>query len=99
MTSIARRIALILIMLSSAPSFAQQSQTPSSPENAGSSSGTAPENRGSTGWTGHQGETYTTGSGTPADQNSAAAADQPLTATGKDLEGPPTRFPANKTPE
>lgn len=31
--------------------------------------------------------------------NSEAAKDQPLMATGVDLKGPPTRFPANKTPE
>lgn len=99
MTPTARRMALILVALSSTPSFAQQSQTPPSPENSGSHSGTTPENRGSTGWTGHQRETTTTGSATSTDQNSAAAADQPLTATGKDLNGPPARFPANKTPE
>ncbi len=31
--------------------------------------------------------------------NSEAAKDQPLTATGVDLKGPPTRFPANQTPQ
>lgn len=31
--------------------------------------------------------------------NSEAAKDQPLMATGSDLKGPPTRFPANQTPE
>lgn len=31
--------------------------------------------------------------------NSEAAKDQPLMATGVDLKGPPTRFPANQTPE
>jgi hypothetical protein len=31
--------------------------------------------------------------------SSATAKDQPETATGLDLKGPPTKLPANKTPE
>jgi len=46
----------------------------------------------------------TTGSGANAGTNdptpnSEAAKDQPLMATGVDLKGEPTRFPANKTPQ
>ncbi len=51
-----------------------------------------------------KGTAATTGSGAnPATNdstpNSEAAKDQPLMATGVDLKGEPTRFPANKTPE
>ena len=47
-----------------------------------------------------KGTAGTTGSGaSDASPNSEAAKNQPLTATGVDLKGEPTRFPANKTPE
>jgi hypothetical protein len=42
------------------------------------------------------------GIGDPAYQaarDAESAKTQPLTATGEDLNGPPIRFPANKTPE
>lgn len=41
---------------------------------------------------------HTTGSGSGAVANPSPA-NQPLMATGQDLKGPPTRFPANNTPE
>ena len=66
------------------------------------SSGTSPGGMGSSGWTGGTGgahigtsNSHTTGAAPP----SAPSGDPPLTATGEDLKGPPTRFPANKTPE
>jgi hypothetical protein len=69
------------------------------------SSGTAPQGMGSSGWSGGTGGSHigtsnslTTGS-TPREAASDSAADQPEMATGEDLKGPPTQFPANKTPE
>lgn len=90
-------------------SFAQNSnppaatmEQPANPPHA-SGSGTNPEGMGSTGWTGgSRGQTNdsatTTGQSTGA-RDSEAAKDQPPMATGKDLQGPPTQFPAGKTPE
>jgi hypothetical protein len=75
------------------------------------SQGTAPEGMGSTGWTGGTGGSHigtsnsqtkgeTTGSGSAASSSDPETAkNQPEMATGVDLKGPPTRFPANKTPE
>jgi len=71
----------------------------------GDSGGTAPKGMGSSGWSGGTGGAHvgtsnsqTTGSA-PRDNSSDPTADQPEMATGKDLNGPPQRFPANKTPE
>jgi hypothetical protein len=85
------------VFLHGAPAFAQ-STTPdatkvespaATPEKA--TTGTAPKDMGSTGWTGpHKGEQTGTEDG---------AANQPLTATGTDLKGPPRRFPPSRTPE
>jgi hypothetical protein len=56
----------------------------------------------STGWTGGAGGAHI-GNNDPATTGTVASAatakDQPEMATGVDLKGPPTRFPANKTPE
>ena len=98
--------AVLLIAMGSPMALAQNhSTTPPSPENSSHSGGTAPENMGSTGWTGGTGGSHigtsnsqTTGSA-PRNESSDPAADQPEMATGEDLKGPPTRFPANKTPE
>lgn len=66
-------------------------------------SGTAPENMGATGWTGgSRGQTQdsATSKGPDASAKDAESAKgQPLMATGSDLKGKPTQFPANKTPE
>jgi hypothetical protein len=78
------------------------------------SDGTAPHGMGSTGWTGGTGGSHigtsnelstpgpqTTSSGTVGLGNTPSA-DTPLgleTATGLDLQGPPTRFPTDETPE
>jgi hypothetical protein len=98
------------VMVSATVSFAQNTPAPAnSVENPAttpqhsSGSGTAPENMGATGWTGgSRGQTKdsatTTGQGSGA-QDTEAAKDQPVMATGEDLKGPPTQFPANKTPE
>lgn len=74
-------------------------------------SNTAPEHKGNTGWTGGAqdhpsqsdqlgGKTGSSAQNTMQSQQDAdSARSQPLTATGVDLNGPPQRFPANKTPE
>jgi hypothetical protein len=56
---------------------------------------------GSTGWTGGNGSHIGTSNSqtTGAATSTSPAADQPEMATGLDLKGPPTRFPADKTPE
>lgn len=83
----------------------RESQTHSPQHN--SNEGTRPENMGSTGWTGGTGgshigtsNSHTDGSAsTDNGINTEAAKNQPLTATGEDLEGPAVRFAPNKTPE
>ena len=66
-------------------------------------SGTAPEHLGASGWTGgSRGQTKdgaTTGQSVRPTDDPEAAKNQPSMATGEDLKGPPTQFPANKTPE
>jgi len=70
-------------------------------------SGTAPEHKGNTGWTGgaqdqpSQSKPSETTGQSPKVQvhDDARAKDQPLTATGEDLNGPPQRFAPSKTPE
>jgi hypothetical protein len=72
-----------------------------------SNSGTAPENKGNTGWTGGSQDQpsqskpgETTGQGKKVEvHDDALAKNQPLTATGEDLNGKPTRFAPSKTPE
>ena len=66
------------------------------------SSGTSPEGRGSTGWTGGSRDQSKPGVGSRAltgAERQDRAADQTLMATGVDLKGPATRFPASETPE
>jgi hypothetical protein len=77
----------------------------------GEDSNTTPDRKGNTGWTGGaQDQPSQTGeSGKTTGRNAQdttarspqdeAASKQPLTATGTDLNGPPRRFPPNKTPE
>lgn len=67
------------------------------------SEGTAPGGMGSTGWTGGTGGAHigtsnaqTTGSGKAS---AASVEGQPWMATGLNLEGPPTRFAPDNTPE
>jgi hypothetical protein len=104
-----------LLLVSAATFSLAQDQTnppasalekPADPQDA-SGSGTAPEGIGSTGWTGgsRSDEGKTTGSGSDNNGPSAprtgpgAAENQPVMATGVDLNGPPTRFRASETPE
>ena len=99
-----------VMMVSATTSFAQNNtppanavENPSNTTQHNSGSGTAPENMGSTAWTGgSRGQTHdsatTTGQSNSA-RDTEAAKDQPVMATGEDLKGPPTQFPANKTPE
>jgi len=66
------------------------------------SSGTSPGGMGLSGWTGGTGGAHigTSNSHTTGSAPSPAPSDgRPLTATGEDLNGPPTRFPPNQTPE
>jgi hypothetical protein len=100
----------VTVLVSATVSFAQNNtppanavENPATTPQHSSGSGTAPENMGATGWTGgSRGQTHdsatTTGQGNSA-QDTAAAKDQPVMATGEDLKGPPTQFPPNKTPE
>jgi hypothetical protein len=97
------------LMVAATHSFAQNTAPPANsveqPSNTpqhSTGTGTAPENMGATGWTGgSRGQTKdsATTSGQSSAQDSEAAKGQPAMATGEDLKGPPTRFPANKTPE
>jgi hypothetical protein len=107
MTFLAASISLSALGLMTSGTWAQQAQpaetTPSQQDSH--SGGTAPHGIGSTGWTGGTGGSHigtsnslTTGSA-PREDSSDSAKDQPEMATGEDLKGPPTRFPANKTPE
>ena len=97
-------LALIAVALvhSWTPSSAQQNADKTQ---AGSNSGTAPENLGTSGWTGgsrgqtKDGATTTGQSSRPNNDDPEAAKNQPSMATGEDLKGLPTQFPANKTPE
>jgi hypothetical protein len=94
------------IMVSTTYSHSQNGNPPANPVEQpaaaphSSGSGTAPEGKGSTGWTGgaRDQNSQTTGQGTSA-RDAEAAKDQPSTATGDDLKGPPKKFPPNQTPE
>src|SRR5215475_3254695 len=55
--------------------------------------GTAPEGAGSTGWTGGTGGSFV---GTDHFGSDSSPNSQPEMATGLDLKGLPTRFPANR---
>ena len=97
--------ALIAVALSWTASSARLSAGENADKTqAGNNSGTAPEHLGSSGWTGgSRGQTKdgaTTGQNVgPSRDDPEAAKNQPSMATGEDLKGPPTQFPANKTPE
>jgi hypothetical protein len=104
MTRIATLLLSAAILTMGAAVHAQQDQPaermPSHQD--GDSSGTSPGGMSSSGWTGGTGgahigtsNSHTTGAAPPP----APSDGQPLTATGEDLNGPPTRFPPNKTPE
>jgi hypothetical protein len=96
------------LLIAASASQAQQSQPrETTPQQQDShSDGTAPHGMSSSGWTGGTGGSHigtsnqlTTGASSDHGSASEDASDQPLMATGKDLNGPPTQFPANKTPE
>ena len=55
--------------------------------------------KGKTGWTGGSGEQTKSGSRAFSGEEGDLAKDQPEMATGRDLKGPPVRFPPAKTPE
>ena len=89
---------LVVATLIGASAQAQQNQpsqtAPAQTDSLGPA--TAPDGMSSHGGTGGAGNASTTGSASSAPR---PPDDQPLMATGQDLRGPPTRFPANKTPE
>ncbi len=109
MRKIAGIVSVAALLVVTAPLAKAQNQpgenTPAQQDSH--SDGTAPHGMGSTGWTGGTGGSHvgtsnqqTTGASSESNTpNNEAAADQPEMATGEDLNGPPTRFPANKTPE
>jgi len=70
-------------------------------QNASGGNGDSPQNKGSTGWTGAHPETggATTSGQAVSVHDDAEIKDQPLMATGEDLNGPPTQFAPSKTPE
>ncbi|MCK9908846.1 hypothetical protein MXD81_06885 [Microbacteriaceae bacterium K1510] len=78
---------------------AQTQDVPQTAPTPADSPGAAPGGMGPSGGAGAPigtSNAHTTGSGAVAN---SSPADQPLMATGQDLKGPPTRFPANNTPE
>ncbi|HTQ83803.1 MAG TPA: hypothetical protein VMI47_11105 [Pseudolabrys sp.] len=87
--------AAALLAISAGASFAQNS--------AGH------QEKGSTGWSGASKDqpsqsagkatASTTGQKTAAENDAAEARDQPFMATGEDLNGPPTQFAPDATPE
>ena len=94
------RILPVAAFLLLAPTFAQaQEPTNSAPAKlnnpatppGGPTSSTDPGNIGNTGWTGGRPDTHR--------ESSDQSTDQPQMATGENLKGPATRFPASKTPE
>lgn len=99
-------IAATALVCAAMPSHAQNTTTPppgtlekpvAVPQTDGS--GTEPEGKGSTGWTGGARQPSETTGQSDRNPDPEAAENQPYMATGKDLKGPPMRFPANKTPE
>jgi hypothetical protein len=105
-------IAMRLITLLTVVTFAASSAALA--QNAGSGNGDSPQNKGSTGWTGAHPETggatpqaqdvQNTGQIPAASKpvevhDDAEAKDQPVMATGEDLNGPGEQFPPSKTPE
>ena len=80
-------------------SFAQQTDTPAN--QPASRTQTHPDqDRGTTGWSGGTtGAAQNLNARRPAASNPEAPENQPLMATGIDLNGPPTRFAAGQTPE
>jgi hypothetical protein len=83
-------------------------------QNGSGGNGDSPQNQGSTGWTGAhpdtggatakdagtQGNPKIATTGQPVIvHDDAEIKDQPVTATGEDLKGPPMQFAPSKTPE
>lgn len=73
------------------------------PPTDSNSFGTSPGGMGSTGWTGgnaaYIGTSNVHTTGQAPSPWTLSTVDQPLMATGEDLNGPPVRFPATDTPE
>src|SRR5262245_45254541 len=84
------------------PGRAQETPSPAAGPPDAAAPANSPEERGTTGWKGgarEQDKDATIGAGAQKKSDEELAADQPLMATGVDLNGPPRRFPPNKTPE
>jgi hypothetical protein len=99
-----------LLALLAGPSYAQGTPEDQPSHTDQNSTGTSPAGAGSTGWTGGTGSSQqgnpnvqqlqTNGQGgQPYVPTPGPVEGQPWVATGLDLKGPATRFPANKTPE
>jgi hypothetical protein len=94
----------ITLLIAATPphAFSQEVANPATGPQSPAAPTNSPEDRGTTGWKGGAREPdkdATVGSGAGKKSDEELAADQPLMATGVDLNGPPTRFPPNKTPE
>lgn len=80
-------------------------ENPGNTTRQNSDSGTRPENMGTSGWTGGrqdgtpQSETTGAGPGAGHSETPGNINNDSSYATGRDLKGPPTQFPANQTPE
>ena len=96
-------LTITLVIAATPPhAFSQEVANPAASTQNPAASANSPEDRGTTGWTGGAREPdrdATIGSGAGKKSDQGLAADQPLMSTGVDLNGPPTRFPPNKTPE
>ena len=91
--------ALILSVVTTALLAQESAKEPETTREHADSTGT--KSMGTTGWTGgNRGQTKEkAGSRAMTGEDQDSAADQPEMATGLDLKGRPTRFPAEKTPE
>jgi len=92
----------MLITATPLPGRAQETPSPAVGPPDAAASANSPEERGTTDWKGgarEQDKDATVGAGVQKKSDEELAADQPLMATGVDLNGPPMRFPPNKTPE
>jgi len=95
---------LITVLMTATPLLGRAQETPNPAAGSGNAAtpSNSPEERGTTGWKGgarEQEKDATPGAGVQKKSDEELAADQPLMATGVDLNGPPMRFPPNKTPE
>ena len=89
----------ISLLIVSTPLLVVAQEAGPQPSTKGPSEPGRPDDRGSSGWTGGAREPNEEGTVGTAPRASDAEVDQQEYASGVDLNGPPVRFPANKTPE